>query len=78
MLGEEDVLRLDVPMRDALCMCRGETAGDLSGDADRRPPLELLFACNSLPERLPFEELRHDVSMLLIVAHVENRDDVRM
>ncbi len=73
--GEEQVLRLDVPVTDALLVGRREPPGHLHGDVQgpsqgQRPLRE------PVAQGLPLKELVHGVEDPAVLPHVEEGDDV--
>ena len=77
---EHDVFGLDVPVRYADAVGRGERAGDLNRDLDRVIQFQALF--QPLAQRLPLDELhRHkmcDAGLGLDLPDLVNGQNVRM
>src|SRR5690606_2064054 len=75
---DEDVLRLDVAVDDPLGVRGGERAADLDrvGDGllDRQPPA----AADALLQRLALDVLEDDVGVAVVLAGVDDGDDVRV
>ena len=73
----EHVVGLQVAVDDALLMCRRQASRHLNrvldGLADGQRP-----ARETLPQCLPIEHLGDDVGRRLVLADVEDREDVRM
>ena len=74
---DEDVLRLQVAMDDALVVRRGEAARDLGRVVDRLARRQRR-AVDPRAERLAFEQLGDDVGSAVVAADVVDREDVRM
>jgi hypothetical protein len=75
---DQDVLRLDVPVHDALAVRVVEGGRDLPCDRERLPDAELLLALEQIPQRLALH-VRHDVEEELTrPAAVVQRQDVGM
>ena len=88
ILREEDVLRLQVAVDDTVLMRRGEDVEHRVHDLEQLALAELRRAGGSLLERLPFEQLHHEVGGALgrsalddvVVQHLDDaavRDAVR-
>ena len=75
--GEEDVLGFQIAVDDAFCVRRGERVGDDGSDVDRVAPGHRA-AAQPPAQRFAFEQLHHGVGDALLVADVENREDVGM
>ena len=75
---QEDVLRLDVAVDDAVAVRIVERRGDLARDADRVVDGELLLAVEPVAQRLALDE-GHDVEEVRVHrSRVEERQDVRV
>ena len=75
---EQDILRLDIPVDDALAMGVGEGARRFLRDPHRLFHRQLLLAVQPGPEGLALDE-RHDVEEEAVrLARVEERQDVGM
>ena len=74
---DEDVLRLQIAMDDALVMRRGHARRHLRREIAGTLPGELP-ARQQRAQRLAFEQLRHHVGDVAIEADIEDRDDARM
>ena len=77
-LGEEDVLRLDVPMHDAPAVGVGEAVGRFGGDPHRLRDGQRPFARQAPPQRVPLDERHHVVEQAVGFAGVVQRKDVRV
>ena len=75
--GQEDVLGLEIAVRDAAGMCRGEAAGKLSRHVDGAAETEGALV-ERVPKRLPAEELGDQVRHGPLGADVEDGQDVRV
>ncbi len=75
---DEDVVRLDVPMHDAVPVREAQRREDLARVLDRDVDRRGAAADDELLERAPVEELHRDVVGVLGVAAVVDRDDVRV
>jgi len=75
--GEEDVLRLEIPVDDGSGMRRRETVGDLDADLDRLARRGGAGG-DPLPQRLAFEQLGHDIRRSAVLTDVVNGKNVRM
>ena len=75
--GDEDVLRLEVAMDDAVRVRGRQAVGDEGRDLDgllpRQPP-----ACQPPPERLALQELGDQVPDAVVGPDVVDREDVRV
>ena len=86
--GDEDVLRLQVAMDDALVMRGGKPAGELhrvrEGLADEKPRAcrvrsrPLVAGRKPVAQRLALEQLRDDVRRAVVLADVVDIQNVRM
>ena len=75
--ADHDVFRLDVAVDDAGGVRRGERAGHLPPDVDRRR--ERLRALDERPQRPPVDELLHDEELAVRrLADLVDGDDVRV
>ncbi len=77
ILGDEDVLRLEIPVDDAAGVGCGQTVGDLDRDLDRPPRGEVRLP-QPLPKAAAAQQLRHDVGHPLVLADVIDGEDVRV
>ena len=75
--GQEDVLGLEIAVRDAAGVRGGEAAGDLPGQVQRPPEAERA-GVERVPQRLPAEELGDQVGHGPLGADVEDGEDVGM
>ena len=75
--GEENVLRLEVAMHDATCVCSRQPPGHLQCSVQRAVD-EQSPAPQSRPQRLTFEALGDDVGCAMVIADVVDRQDVGM
>ena len=77
-LVEQHVLRLDVPVDDAVAVGVVERGGDLGGEADRIRDRKLLLAGQPVAQALAFDE-RHDVVRRAVrLAAVDQPQDMRV
>ena len=77
IVGEEEVLRLQIAVDDPLRMRGGETVGKLARELERlgrhhRPARE------HRAQRRALEQLADDIRLAILLANVVNGDDVRM
>ena len=77
VLGDEQVLGLQVAVNDALVVCSGETAGDLDGVVDGLRAGQGRRG-HPLAKRLALQQLRDQVGATLVGAHVVNDEDVQV
>ena len=75
--ADEDVLRLQIAMRDALLVRRGQAERDLRGDLDRFARRHRLTG-EPLTQRLADEQFQHRVGDALLHAEIVNGEDVRV
>ncbi len=75
VVGDEDVLGLQVPVDDPLLVRGGEAVGDLERVVDRLA-LRELAAGEDRAQRLAFEELLDDVGRAVVLADVVDGGDV--
>ena len=75
--GNEDVLRLEITMEDALSVRRLEPARDLKGMLDRLANSDRA-AIQPVAKRLPFEQLGYDERRFGMGADVVHGEDVRV
>jgi hypothetical protein len=73
----EDVFRLEIAVDDALLVSRGQAPAHLNRILDRflhgqRPGLD------GVAQRLPFQQLGHDVRLTVVRGDFVDREDVRM
>ena len=73
--GDEDILRLQVPVDDAALVRRGQSLGHLGSPFERSPKRQHPFR-QSLSERLAPEELRDEIPLPVLETDVVQRDDV--
>ncbi|MFN7915380.1 MAG: hypothetical protein U0Q55_08565 [Vicinamibacterales bacterium] len=73
-----DVQRLDVAVDDPGLVRVGEAAADLFDDAQLPPDGERRVLLDGLGQRLARDVLHDDVRPVLVIADVEDRDDVRV
>ena len=79
MADEEDVLRLDVAVDDALVVGGVQGAADLAPDVDHLLDRQPADAAQALVQILAFEELHDDERRPIVVAiEVGDLDDVRV
>ena len=74
--GQHDVLRLDVPMDDAVLVGVLQGAADFAGDLERGVERKLLFPREPLPERLALGERHHVVEQAAGLPRVVQRENV--
>ena len=75
---QEDVLRLDVAVHDALLVRVLERIGDLARDPERVLDRELLLTVQSVAQRLPVHEGHHIEQEPARLSRVVQRQDVRV
>lgn len=75
--GDEEILRFEIPVDDALLVRGGQPLGELSCIVDRLARREI-GAGHFLAQRLTFEQLGHDVGRSCVRADVINDQDVWM
>ncbi len=75
---DDDVVRLHVPVDDAVAVGEGEPAGDLPDEHERVADGERPLAFDELLQRLALDVLEDDELVILPLAAVDNRDDVRV
>src|SRR5205807_3398655 len=78
VLAEENVLWLDVPMDEAVLVREGEPVSDDNRKLDRAPPGQRAGADDQLLEVLAVDELEDDVLAPVVLAAVDDGDDVRV
>src|SRR6266436_6802528 len=76
-IRDEDVRGLDVPMDDALRMCRVESVGNLDAQIEHRFDLQRL-ASDPVPECLAFQQLHGDEGSPIGLINLVDRADVRV
>src|SRR6266478_7971411 len=76
-IRDEDVRWLDVPMDDALRMCRVESVGNLNAQIEHRFDLQRL-AIDPMPERLPLQQFHGDEGSPIGLVNLVDRADVGM
>jgi GAF domain-containing protein len=76
--GDEDVVRLDVPVDDPVAVREAKGLEQLLGVADRRADRERAAGHDQLLEAAPLDHLHGDVVRALGLAAVVDGDDVRM
>jgi hypothetical protein len=74
---DEYVLRFQVPVDDALLVGGGQAAGDLRANLHGLAQWQRGTA-RALPQRLAFQQLRHDVGCPVVMTGVVDREDVRV
>ena len=77
VLGQEQVLGLEVPVDDALVVGGGEAEQDLDAVVDGLPHRQGAGG-EPIAERLALEQLRHDVGCTVRLSDVVDDDDVGM
>ena len=75
---QQDVLRLDVPVDDAVPVGVVEGAGDLGGYPDRIGDGELFLAIQPIPKALPLDERHHIEKEGIRRPRIEQRQDMRV
>ena len=75
---QDDVLRLDVTVDEPVLVREGEAAGDLERDLERAPDRQPPLLVQDLLERPPLDQLEDDELPALVLAAVDDGDDVRM
>ena len=75
---EQEVLRLHVPMDEARVVGVLERRGRLAPEPGRLVGLEPAAPREQVGDRLAVDELHHDVRPALVLARVEDPDDVRV
>ena len=75
--GQEDVLRLQVPVDDALLVRGREPVRQLRADLDGLAQGQRA-ALQALPQSLPFQQLHHGVGASVMRAKIVDGEDVRM
>src|ERR1700693_5322649 len=76
-IRDEDVRGLDVPMDDALRMCRVESVGNLDAQIEHRFDLQWL-ASDPVPECLPLQQFHGDEGSPIGLVNLVDRADVRV
>jgi hypothetical protein len=76
-IRDEDVRRLDVPVDDALRMCRVESVGNLDAQIEDRFDLQSL-ATDDMPQRLPLQQFHCNEGSSIDLINFVDRADVRM
>ena len=76
-IRDEDVRGLDVPMDDALRMCRVESVGNLDAQIEHRFDLQRL-ASDPVPECLPLQQFHGDEGSPIGLVNLVDRADVRV
>ena len=74
----DDVLRLDVPVDDALLVGGFQSAGHLHGDLNGLALRHAAGLFDIFLQRDAFHQLHHDVVHAVLVADVVHADDIRM
>ena len=77
VVGDEDVLGLQVPVDDPLLVRGAEAVDDLERIVDRAARGELASGDDG-PQRLPFEQLLDDIGRAVVRPDVVDRRDVRV
>ena len=75
---QQHVLRLHVPVDEAVLVGERERTGDVDGDLERLAHLETSFADDELLEVLAVDVLEDDVLAAFFLAPVDHRDDARV
>ena len=75
---QQDVLRLDVAVDDAVAVGVVERVGHFGGDADRVVHRQLLLAAEPVADRFPLHVRHHVEEEAVRLAAVEERQDVRV
>src|SRR5205085_8591938 len=75
---QDHVLRLDVAMHETLLVREAEPARDLDRDLERMLHRQPALLVEDLRERATLDELEDDELPALVLAAVEDRDDVRV
>ena len=75
---QEDVLRLDVTMHDALAVRVVECGRHLRGDPDRLVDRQLLLVHDPVAQRLAFDERHHIEHGAVGLTRIVKRQDVRV
>jgi len=75
---EEDVLRLDVAVDEALVVREGEPARDLQRQLDRLANRQRPFAVDELLQVLSIDVLEDDELATVLLTAVDHRDDIGM
>ena len=76
-IRDEDVRGLDVPMDDALRVCRIQCIGDLDAQIEQRFDLQRL-ASDPVPERLTLQQFHGDEGSSIGFVNLVDRADVRV
>jgi hypothetical protein len=76
-IRDEDVRGLDVPMDDALGVCRVESIGNLDAQIEHRFDLQRL-ATYHVPKRLPLQQFHGDEGSPIGLVDLVDRADVRV
>jgi hypothetical protein len=78
-LGEDDVVRLEVAVNDAVCVCVGQRRRDLLGDVDGTEGCQRGLARDDVAQADAGDQLHGDEQdAALVLAEVEERHRVRM
>ena len=75
---QQDVLRLDVAMHEAVLVGEPQRAGDLDRDLERLTDVQPALPHDELLEVLTLDVLEDDVLASVLLSPVDDRDDVRM
>ena len=78
VIRDHDVLRLNIPVDDAVGMRVLQRLADLCGVVQRLRGTEHAVICHALLERLTLDELHDDIFRLAGVADIVDRDDIRL
>ena len=78
IVRDHDVLRLDVPVDDAVGVRVLQRLADLRGVVQRLRGAEYTVLCHALLERLALDELHDNILRLAAVADIVDRDDIRL
>ena len=75
---EEHILRLDVPVDDALAVCERERAADLQAELEGTSHRQRPAALDELLQVLALDELEDNELLPILLAAVDHCDDVRV
>lgn len=78
VIRDHDVLRLNVPVDDAMGVRVLQCLADLRGVVQRLDGAEYTMLRHALLERLAFDKLHDDILRLPAVADIVDRDDIRL
>ena len=77
-IGDQDIVRLDVPMYDLILVCQTERRSDLTRNADRFLVIQPAFFLNILAERLALHQFHDDEMDITLFPHVIDTHDIRV